>query len=155
MKKLLKAVVLATAIAIPMSASAITTAPSPFTVTVNLTGACTVSVAGNFTFNVTAGVAFAGASSPQNVSVTCTNGMGYAVNLDGAAANTGGTAAGIPYTLTLPPGAYAATGNGAAQTHVLTAAIAAATYAGSCLPPATPVAGGCTQTNTHNVTVVF
>jgi spore coat protein U-like protein len=155
MNKLLKAVVVATALALPMSASAAVTAPSPFTVTVNLTGSCTVSVAGNFVFNVTAGVAFPGASSNQNVSVTCTNNMAYAVNLDGVAANGGGTAAGIPYTLSLPAGAYAASGTGAAQTYALTAAVAAATYAGDCAAPATSVPGGCTQTNNHTVTVVF
>jgi spore coat protein U-like protein len=154
MKNLLKAVVLATAMALPMAAAAATTAPQPFNVTVNLTGACTIAAVGSFTQAVTAGVAFPGATPTQTVAVTCTNNMGYQLEIDTTTANVAGTAAGIPYTLSFP--SYVGqTGTGAAQNHTLTATFPAGTYAGDCAAPATPIAGGCTQTNAHQITVTF
>ena len=154
--KILKAA-LATALvtALPLAASATTTAPAPFNVVVNLTGACTLTgPAANYTFNITAGSAYAGSSVSQNIGVTCTNGLPYTIQVDATATSpVAGTAVGIPYNITWPTAAQ--TGSGAAQTHALAVAVAAGTYAGDCTTAGSVVGGVCSKTDVHQVTVVY
>jgi spore coat protein U-like protein len=144
MKKILLPLAAALAFAGAAHAAPITTAPSPFNVTVNLTSVCSVSSAPTaVVFNYTS-LGGAVASTGGNYSVTCTNNLPYTMALD-AVAQTFPTT-GLNYTLSL--NTAGSTGTGAAQAFTMTGGMVGG-QGGTCAGQT------CSETVVRNLTITY
>lgn len=143
MKKILLPLA-ALAVAGAANAAPISTAPSPFNVTVNLTSKCAVTTApAPVVFNYISGGGAVG-STGGGYQVTCTNTLPYSMALD-AVAQTFPTT-GLTYTLSLDTGSSA--GTGAAQSFTMTGNMAAG-QGGTC------GAQTCSETVVRNLTITY
>ena len=152
MRKLILAILAAGAgMTVPVEAA---NTSGSFSVTVNLTAACSLGAINSITFNVTSfgAVAALGATEGE-FQLTCTNTLGYTFGLTaspGPAAVPGLASinvndVGISYTLNAPA---ASAGDGTAKTHKIGTVIAAG-QGGTC------ATATCTSTLTHYLTVNF
>jgi len=144
MKKILLPLAAALAVAGAAYAAPITTAPSPFNVTVNLTSVCSITSAPTaVVFNYTS-LGGAAASTGGAYSVTCTNGLAYTMALD-AVAQTFPTT-GLTYTLSL--NTASSNGTGAAQNFGMTGSMVAG-QGGTCATQT------CSETVVRNLTITY
>lgn len=143
MKKLLTAAALSLVALASLPVHAQQTAQSTFTVRVNLTGACLISLPA--TELALAYTSFgAAASNTLPFSVQCTNALPYSIGISTAAAGPylstyGLTLSGLPVTLNAPTGSFtgqATSATAGGRNHAITASIAAG-LPGTCVGGAT------------------
>jgi len=146
MKKILLPLLAATSILSAATAHAVTTPPTGFNVTVNLTSVCSVTsgptpVAFNYTSLGGAATPTAGSGAFQ---VTCTNNLPYTFALDATSGTF--TTVGLNYTLGLS--VAGGTGSGLAQSYTVTGGIAGG-QSGNC------AAATCSDTSARTLTISY
>ena len=161
MKKLLGSMVAAAAVlAALIPAAHAATSATNFTMTMNVTAACTVSQTTAASIAYTDGAAPVVTPTVGVVNVKCTTGFPYTLAFTNAGTNTG-TLAGLNYSLTLASLGGNGTGFAAGTNVNVTPGITGGTVdctaavAGGINGARVQNATGCTQTATHVLTVTY
>ena len=152
MNKMLKAAVLASALAAAIPAANAATVTDTFDVIVNLTPACRISTApGDITVNYTA-FTVAASTGTTNFTVQCSNNLLYSVTMPISGADNIQTNLGLTNSVAITAGGSTnVTGSSAGVSHTITATVNG-NQAGTCVgPAATP----CQATNTYTLTITY
>lgn len=160
MKKLLATLLSLLALTFSVAGRAATVIGN-FNVTLTLNSTCQLTTPGNMALSYTSFQTAASPSVLSNFTVSCTNGLPYALSLDAATAGAPVTVndvtLGLAYSLSLVDNANAAVpttangivGVGAAQTFKVKGDVAGNQGAGNC------TVASCSTTTTHTVTVTY